>query len=87
MCSTLLRTAKIPPCTFGCKVLTRPSIISGKSVKSSIVRTAIPESCRRLAVPPVETISIPCSTNSRQNSSMPVLLETLTKARLIMGLL
>ena len=31
MCSARSRRARMPPCTFGCRVLTRPSSISGKT--------------------------------------------------------
>ena len=45
----------MPPCTVGCSVLTRPSIISGKPVTSETLTTGSPASARALAVPPVET--------------------------------
>src|ERR1700756_4822114 len=41
-CSALPRIASRPPCTLGCSVLTRPSIISGKPVRSETSRTARP---------------------------------------------
>ena len=41
--------ARSPPCTAGCRVLTRPSIISGKPVSSDTSRTASPASLKRLA--------------------------------------
>ncbi len=59
------RRASRPPWTRGCSVLTRPSIISGKPVRSSIGRTGTPASASALAVPPVETISTPNSVDER----------------------
>ena len=46
------RRARMPPCTRGCSVLTRPSIISGKPVTSEIGSRAVPRiraraPCRR----------------------------------------
>ena len=65
MCAGTSRRASRPPCTRGCSVLTRPSIISGKPVRSSIGRTGTPASASALAVPPVETISTPNSVGER----------------------
>ena len=53
------RTASNPPCTRGCSVFTRPSIISGKPVNSETSATARPAAFSAAAVPPVETISMP----------------------------
>ena len=47
-----------PPCTIGCRVLTRPSIISGKPVTSLTSRTGRPASRIALAVPPVDSSSM-----------------------------
>ena len=84
MCAGTSRRASRPPWTRGCSVLTRPSIISGKPVRSSMGRTGTPASASALAVPPVETISTPNSlTSARQNSTTPVLSVTETSARLM----
>src|SRR3954447_10306633 len=80
--SGLSRTARTPAAIFGLIVLTRPSSISGKPVRSSIARVSIPASARCLAVPPVDTISTPSCTRQRAKSAMPVLSETVTSARL-----
>ena len=58
-CWASSRIASNPPCTFGCSVFTRPSIISGKPVNSDTSRTGRPASAIALAVPPVETSSMP----------------------------
>ena len=42
------RTASRPPWTLGCSVLTRPSIISGKPVRSETSRTVEPRVAQRL---------------------------------------
>ena len=60
-CSALPRIASNPPCTRGCSVFTRPSIISGKPVNSETSATARPAAFSAAAVPPVETISMPCA--------------------------
>ncbi len=53
-CPSLSRSPSKPPWTRGCSVLTRPSIISGNPVTSSIGVTSKPASLNALAVPPVE---------------------------------
>ena len=82
-CSVSSRIASRPPCTFGCSVFTRPSIISGKPVRSETSRTFRPASAIALAVPPVETSSMPCSLSARANSISPVLSETESSARVM----
>ena len=80
------RLAKRPPCTRGCSVFTRPSIISGNCVTSSMGVTGTPASFRARAVPPVEMISAPNSfTSARAKSATPVLSVTDTSTRLILG--
>ena len=44
---------KIPPNTFGCKVLTRPPKIDGYEVMSSTATQSIPKSLMNFSVPPV----------------------------------
>ena len=56
-------------------------MISGKPVRSVIERTGTPASSSWRAVPPVETISIPSSARPRANSTIPVLSETDSRAR------
>ena len=82
--SSIPRRARIPPCIFGCRVLTRPSIISGKPVKSETSMTGIPASASNFAVPPVDSISTPRVCNCRANSTIPDLSETLISARCIL---
>src|SRR5690349_16557523 len=74
------RRARMPPCTFGCSVLRRPSIISGKPVTAETLTTVRPAAASARAVPPVETSSKPRAASPRARSVMPVLSETLSKA-------
>src|SRR6478609_9326022 len=80
-CSLLSRIASRPPCTFGCNVLTRPSIISGKPVRSETSFTLRPAAAIAFAVPPVETSSTSCAASALANSIRPVLSETESRAR------
>src|SRR4051794_19804530 len=75
-CSELSRTASSPPWTLGWSVLTRPSIISGKPVRSEMSRTSVPSSRSLAAVPPVDTISTPCRDRPAASSSSPLLSES-----------
>ena len=52
--SSIPRRASRPPWIFGCSVLTRPSMISGKPVNSLTSVTVNPASRSTRAVPPVE---------------------------------
>src|SRR5687768_14354720 len=72
----------MPPCTAGCRVLTRPSIISGNPVTSETFWTGRPAAASALAVPPVEISSTPLSTRPRARSTRPDLSETLIIARI-----
>src|SRR6266498_3767272 len=74
--------AKSAPCTFGCNVFTRPSIISGKPVTCSTRTTGTPSRRSASAVPPVETISQRRLTSSRANSTIPRLSDTERRALL-----
>src|SRR5664279_5146808 len=76
MCSGRSRRARRPPWMVGCRVLTRPSSISGKPVWSATSVTAIPAAAISLAVPPVDSSVTPSACNSRASSTMPVLSET-----------
>src|SRR5262245_66632184 len=75
-----------PPCTFGCSVLTRPSMISGKPVSVATSVTGRPDAAIARAVPPVEISSKPSAASSRASSTMPVLSETESSARRASGL-
>src|SRR5882724_13557909 len=68
---------------MGCRVLTRPSSISGKPVSSEMSLTEIPASRRSLAVPPVETSSTSIEARCLANSTRPVLSVTERMARSI----
>src|SRR5690606_20630054 len=70
-----------PPCTTGCRVLTRPSIISGKPVASLTSLTGSPASRIARAVPPVDSSSMPRADSARARSTRPVLSETDSSAR------
>src|SRR6185503_12175742 len=74
------------PCTFGCSVLTRPSMISGKPVSEATSVTARPAPEIARAVPPVEINSKSSAASSRASSTMPVLSETESSARRASGL-
>src|SRR5262245_2470907 len=82
-CSALPRIASSPPCTLGCSVLRRPSIISGKPVSSETSRTASPAALSAAAVPPVDTSSTPWPASAFANSTMPALSDTDRRARRI----
>src|SRR5688572_3353122 len=73
------------PCTFGCSVFTRPSMISGKPVSDDTSVTASPAPAIARAVPPVETSAKPRPASSRASSTMPVLSETESNARRAFG--
>src|SRR5829696_4317715 len=77
------RSASSPAYSRGCSVFTRPPMISGKPVKSSIGRTSRPASFSAVAVPPVETSSTPSAASPRAKSTIPVLSETDSTARAI----
>ena len=78
------RRASRPPCTLGCSVFTRPSIISGKPVYCSMGTTWTPASSSTRAVPPVEITSTPNSSSSAlTKATTPVLSVTETSARLM----
>ena len=70
-----------PPCTTGCSVVTRPSIMSGKPVASLTSFTASPASRKAFAVPPVESSSTPCAASARARSINPALSDTESSAR------
>ena len=74
------RRASKPPCTRGCKVLTRPSSISGNPVMSATSVTGRPLSASSLAVPPVDSSAMPKPCSARANSTIPVLSETESSA-------
>src|SRR5208337_3849602 len=80
------RRARMPACTLGCRVLTRPSSISGKPGKSETSVTGTPPSRNILAVPPVDRISTWRPARNWPNSTMPLLSVTLIRAR-AMGLI
>src|SRR5437868_9049982 len=84
-CAGLERTCKMPPCTRGCSVFTRPSSISGKPVSAATSFTSMPLSLSNLAVPPVETSSTFIAASRRANSTTPVLSVTPRIARWILG--
>ncbi len=65
------RRARMPACTFGCSVFTRPSIISGKPVTSEIPATGSPAARRARAVPPVDTSSHPAAARAVANGTRP----------------
>src|SRR5215213_6684959 len=80
-CSGLARTARSPPWTPGWRVLTRPSIISGKPVRSDTSSTTRPASASARRVPPVETRATPRAASARAKGTRPVLSDTERSAR------
>ena len=76
-----LRRARMPPCTAGCSVFTRPSSISGTPVTSETLVTGTAAAARARAVPPVDTDVVSRAASARPNSTIPVLSETLSRAR------
>ena len=79
-CASLSLIFNIPPCTFGWRVLTLPSKISGEPVNSDTSVTGIPASLIAFAVPPVDNNFMPSSCKPRANSTIPVLSDTLNNA-------
>ena len=84
MCCGLSRTARMPPWTRGCSVLTRPSSISGKPVTSAMSRTASPASASALRVPPVEISSTPKAGQAAGQVDQAGLVADAEKARRMM---
>src|SRR5215470_15813583 len=82
MCSGTSRRASKPAWTPGCRVLTRPSRISGKPVRSVTGWTSIEASSRARIVPPVEYSSWPSRLRPRAKAGRPALLWTERRARL-----
>src|SRR5690606_13337906 len=80
MSSGRSRRARSPAWTAGCRVLTRPSIISGCFVTSLTSRTGSPASRSVRAVPPVDSRFKPSSCSAAANWTTPVLSETLISA-------
>jgi len=60
-----------PPCTIGCRVLTRPSRHSGKPVSSSTRVTGTPAAAIVPAVEPVDTSSTPAACSAVASSVSP----------------
>jgi len=75
------RRARMPPCTFGCSVFTRPPSISGLHVNSATSTTARPASRSARAVPPEATNSTPRATRPLPNWIRSRLSETESNAR------
>jgi hypothetical protein len=66
-------SARIPACTRGCSVLTRPSRHSGNPVTSSTAVTGTPAAATAAAVDPVDTMATPASCRPAASGSSPVL--------------
>ena len=82
-CSALPRMWRMPPWTLGCRVLTRPSSISGKPVRSQMSFTAkagFAQGARRAAG---RDQLDPVRREFPANSTRPVLSVTLSNARRI----
>ena len=75
------RRPRRPPCTFGCSVLTRPPMISGKPVTSATSVTSRPASRSAVAVPPVDSSWTRRAARRLARSTTPCLSETLSSAR------
>ena len=83
ICEALSLLANKAAWILGCKVLTRPSNISGNSIISLTSITEIPASDSKQAVPPVDKISTPPCCKARANATTPFLSDVLIKARCI----
>ena len=83
-CSGSSRRASSPPWTFGWRVLTRPSQISGNPVTSLMLMTSTPLSRSSFIVPPVAITSQPSARSPLANSTTPVLSLTLINARMLL---
>src|SRR5438270_5555998 len=81
--SSRSRRARSPPWIAGCKVLTRPSSISGEPVTAATSVTGSPASASVRAELPVETSATPRSMSARANGTMPLLSLTEISARRI----
>ena len=68
---------------MGCRVLTRPSSISGNLVTSATSVTGRPLSASSLAVPPVDSSCTPMACRACANSTMPVLSDTESSAFMV----
>ena len=77
------RSARMPACTFGCSVLTRPSRHSGKPVRSSTLVTGRPSDCDPGGGSAGRDELDAGGGRPRASSSSPVLSYTETRARLI----
>src|SRR5882762_7510597 len=73
MCSGLSRRARMPACTPGCRVLMRPSMISGKPVRSLTGCASSAASWIALSVLPVAYSSKPSLCSPRANPERPCL--------------
>src|SRR5438094_4707562 len=78
-----VRRARMPPWIEGCRVFTRPSMISGKPVWSLTSTTFSPASRNAFAEPPVDRISMPWPASARPSSTRPALSDTEISARSI----
>ena len=66
-----IRTHHVARCTIGCRVLTRPSQISGKPVTSLMLITSTPLSESSFIVPPVAITSQPRARRPLAKSTTP----------------
>src|SRR5262245_44296014 len=82
-CSGRSRRASRPPWILGCRVFTRPSMISGNPVCSETSVTARPAWRSVWAEPPVDSSCTPRSARERASSIRPLLSETESRARRI----
>ncbi|KUG09925.1 hypothetical protein ASZ90_016607 [hydrocarbon metagenome] len=85
--SSIPRLPRRPPCTFGCRVFTRPSIISVEPVYAETSVNAIPASFRTVPVPPEESIFTPCFPSARASSRIPCLSHTERSAHFMVRVL
>src|SRR5688572_5146021 len=79
-CSASVGSARMPPCTFGCRVTTRWPRMAGNPVRSATSVTGTPASAITLAVPPLEISSHPSSWRAEASSTTPVLSYTDSRA-------
>jgi len=80
-CASRRKSARMPACTDGCRVFTRPSRDSGNPVTVETSVTSWPARRMVAAVDPVETISTPAAASASASSTRPALSLTEMRAR------
>ena len=64
-------SARMPPCTLGCRVTTRWPRIAGNPVSSATSVTGTPAAAISLAVPPLDSTRQPAACRPSASSAIP----------------